>query len=82
MAPTPASKTAHFARADSPDAREEDEHLSKSERRLMHTLLDIEENERLDYAPKHTELIVERLIKLGFIEVRVTDKGRKYMRDR
>lgn len=55
--------------------------LTKSERRLMHTLLDLEEGDRMDYEPKHLESVVEKLIALGYIEVTVTKKGRDYMNE-
>jgi hypothetical protein len=62
-------------------AEADSERLTKGERRLMHTLMDMEEDDRLDYEPKPTEQIVEKLMKLGFIEVKVTAKGRAFMNE-
>jgi hypothetical protein len=54
-------------------------HLTKGERRMMHSLLDREEGEARLVASKHAEEVVERLITLGFIEVKVTEAGRTFM---
>ena len=54
-------------------------HLTKGERRMMHSLLDRDEGEERLVAPKHAEEVIDRLINLGFIEVKVTPKGRVFM---
>ena len=57
------------------------EHLTKGERRMMHALLDREDGDEPLVDPKHAEQIIAHLIDLGFIEVKVTPKGRSFMRE-
>ena len=47
----------------------------------MHSLLDREEGEERLVTPKHAEEVIDRLISLGFIEVKVTPKGRVFMEE-
>jgi len=54
-------------------------HLTKGERRMMHSLLDREEGETRLVASKHAEEVIDKLISLGFIEVKVTEAGRAFM---
>ena len=48
---------------------------------MMHALLDREDGEDPLVDPKHAEQVIARLIDLGFIEVKVTPKGRTFMQE-
>lgn len=48
---------------------------------MMHLLLDREDGDAPLVDPKHAEMVVTRLMELGFIEVKVTEAGRSFMNE-